>query len=916
MPQCPGCRKSFSRGYYNHLRQTQKPACRAVLAKAFREILGPDSDTDDTEVANHLDFNFEGSDGKDDDEDDEEEDLMYGANDYYGEAPAPEQLKGAREVRWAAEEAFRKTPVVEAFPSAKAGAPIANIQALPRYDSYRTCLKDPDNPWAPFLSQLDWEVAHWAKVCGLSSTTFTKLLKINGVCERLGLSYHSSQQLNNIINSSLPEIPKFQRDSVVMGGEVFEMYSRNIIDCIKYLFSDPKFTPHLLLVPERHYEDATCTNKIMHEMNTCRWWWNTQKAVEANTPGATIVPVIISSDKTQLTDFGGRTAYPVYLTIGNLPKEIRRKPSHHSHVLLAYLPSTRLEHVSNKSARRRMLANLYHSCMGRIFQPLETAGIEGVQMFRGDGVAFRCHPILACVPTDYQEQVLITSVKTGLCPSCPIPRDEIGEDGKEYPLRDFCMILEALSKADVDPTEFKKACEGAGVKPIYHPFWERLPYTHIFRSITPDILHQLYQGVIRHLISWIKECCGSAEIDARCRRLPPNHNIRLFMKGISTLSRVTGKEHAQMASVLLGLIISIRLPGGRSPSRLLRAVHGLLNFLFLAQYPMHTTETLKLLRDALKRFHDNKDIFVDLSIRDNFNIPKLHFLDHYLMYIELFGTTDNCNTEYTERLHIDLAKDAWDATNGKDKFPQMTVWLEPSNDQTSFEKGCPVPSLIRDYGAINFQDALAQFVVGVRDPHLHGVQLQQAIANVRFHFNAVNVYHKIKFTSYDPYVVGGPRESIVDSIHSRPIRKDKRNRDVPARFDTAVINDGTGQETGVAGYRIGQVRVVFSLPENVIAELFPLGMVLPKHLAYVEWFSSIPRAPDPNHLLYKIKRSMKDGMRLASVIPVANIRRSAHLFPDFGPVAPRDWTSPTVLELCGTFFVNSTSDRYMYATFF
>jgi Plavaka transposase len=143
------------------------------------------------------------------------------------------------------------------------------------------------------------------------------------------------------------------------------------------------------------------------------------------------VPVIISSDKTQLTDFGGKTAYPVYLTIGNLPKEVRRKPSHHSHILLAYLPCTRLKHVSNKSARRRMLANLYHSCMGRIFQPLETAGIEGVRMFRGDGVAFRCHPILACVPTDYQEQVLITSVKTGLCPSCPILRDEIGEGGKE-----------------------------------------------------------------------------------------------------------------------------------------------------------------------------------------------------------------------------------------------------------------------------------------------------------------------------------------------------------------------------------------------------------------------------------------------------------------------------------------------------
>jgi hypothetical protein len=33
-------------------------------------------------------------------------------------------------------------------------------------------------------------------------------------------------------------------------------------------------------------------------------------------------------------------AYPVYLTIGNLPKELRQKPSHHAQVLLAYLPCT------------------------------------------------------------------------------------------------------------------------------------------------------------------------------------------------------------------------------------------------------------------------------------------------------------------------------------------------------------------------------------------------------------------------------------------------------------------------------------------------------------------------------------------------------------------------------------------------
>ena len=73
------------------------------------------------------------------------------------------------------------------------------------------------------------------------------------------------------------------------------------------------------------------------------------------------------------------------------------------------------------------------------------------------------------------------------------------------------------------------------------------------------------------------------------------------------------------------------------------------------------------------------------------------------------------------------------------------------------------------------------------------------MTNIWFSFNAVPVFHKIKCTSYDPYVVGGPKESVVDSIHVQPVRKDKRNRDVPARFDTAVINDGTGRETGVSG---------------------------------------------------------------------------------------------------------------------
>ena len=67
---------------------------------------------------------------------------------------------------------------------------------------------------------------------------------------------------------------------------------------------------------------------------------------------------------------------------------------------------------------------------------------------------------------------------------------------------------------------------------------------------------------------------------------------------------------------------------------------------------------------------------MDLGICDSFYIPKLHFAKHYLESIKLFGTTDNYNTEYMERLHIDLVKHVYAATNFKDEFTQMTIWLE------------------------------------------------------------------------------------------------------------------------------------------------------------------------------------------------------------------------------------------------
>ena len=84
-----------------------------------------------------------------------------------------------------------------------------------------------------------------------------------------------------------------------------------------------------------------------------------------------------------------------------------------------------------------------------------------------------------------------------------------------------------------------------------------------------------------------------------------------------------------------------------------------------------------------------------------------------------------------------------------------------------------------------------------------------------------------------------------------------------------------------------------------------------ERLAYVEWFSKFT-TPASNHGMHKLKRSAQSGERVASIIPVSSIRRSAHLFPKFGQVVPEDWTSENVLEKCSVFYLNPFSDRNMY----
>jgi len=162
---------------------------------------------------------------------------------------------------------------------------------------------------------------------------------------------------------------------------------------------------------------------------------------------------------------------------------------------------------------------------------------------------------------------------------------------------------------------------------------------------------------------------GSEEVDEHFRSMLLHPELRHFKKGISLTTQWTGTEHKNMEKVFLCV-----LAGAMDPQVIL-AVRGVLDFIYYAHFETHTDESLAQLDAAWLLFHENKVIFEDLDIRKHFNISKLHSMKHYFDAIRFLGTADGYNTEGSERLHIDLAKVGYRASNKKEYIRQMTIWL-------------------------------------------------------------------------------------------------------------------------------------------------------------------------------------------------------------------------------------------------
>ncbi|KAI6002514.1 hypothetical protein EDC04DRAFT_2871876 [Pisolithus marmoratus] len=344
--------------------------------------------------------------------------------------------------------------------------------------------RSPDD-WAPFCSQLEFELAEFLfQHAEMPANQIDTLLELWAVLIlELGGSplFTNHMDLYCVIDSmSVGKVKwenfkithKHKQDGQEGQDDVIKLvqgHEDDLHQVVHNLLRHTDLKDEMDFVPYQEF-NATTDERHWEDFMSGDWAWDEVNKIIHNDPStvrATLVPIILGSDKTTVSIATGQTDYyPLYLSIGNV-----HNTTHSAHCdavvligFLAMLKTTR-EHA-NTPAFRKFKKQLLHLSLGCILRSLHAVMTIPETVLFSDQYYWHVIYSLAAYIADYEEQVLLLGIMHNWCPKCLAYQETLDEDA-------LCGF----------------------------------PCADIQRMLLLDILHQLIKGGFKdHLVDWVEKC--------------------------------------------------------------------------------------------------------------------------------------------------------------------------------------------------------------------------------------------------------------------------------------------------------------------------------------------------------------------------------------------------------------------------
>ncbi|KAG1884610.1 hypothetical protein F4604DRAFT_1878654 [Suillus subluteus] len=728
------------------------------------------------------------------------------------------------------------------------------------------------NVWYPFDGPGEWSLANFL-VENLSQTQIDKFLKLDWFQTRERPQFKSKDELFFYMQQLPGHGPKWQCTKLKLKGyeseQPIHLIWRDGLEVTKQLFANPVYANHMCYDPHYIYQGQE------HQFGE---FWTSDDAWEIQNQlpeGATIVLIIAASDKTPVTKHtGGLEMHPLFLTIGNIQGDVRMKATSHAWRCTVFMPI--LTFIINSDFQTLLRSRLWHKCMDLVCSNLKVAARVGEYMIDPSARLCYCFTPLISHIADLPKQLMI---------AC---------NGIDT----YTLIQQLCTRVDpwdlvVFLREAKKLCL-SGVHLLYWRNWRR---SNPARFLTPEILHALHKFFFDHVLKWIKQIMGH-ELDVQFKSHHKRTGVRHFSGGVSHVNQMTGHEHRDIQCTIVPTLWGMASPG------FIRAVRAMIDFIYLAQNPLHTESSIASMTQALWDFHDNKQAILNAEARqgksgakDDFFIPKLELMQSFACAISHVGTLMQWTADVRQRdfdplINAVVMEDEEVASTETDP---AFAWVSNANQAAQLRLQAPHPVRNHFLKGILSDNARIAFNVTVKaDRSRLDVSQLQSLYNISDFYHALHLYAtrngcilpgQLSFNTWMKF-----RIQLHSTFHacrimlSQQIHTEPPSSNFPrGNCDVVLFNQRV--DGGNNGSHVAQVRTIFqpTLPKGSCAQV---AKCLSQPLVYIQLFDFVVPGPEPSTGMWMVRRSYtrhpsqsERVIRCGCIIPLTDVTHVVEIIP-------------------------------------
>ncbi|KAG2033349.1 hypothetical protein BDR03DRAFT_935693 [Suillus americanus] len=595
----------------------------------------------------------------------------------------------------------------------------------------------------------------------------------------------------------------------------------------------------------------------------------------------------------------------LFMTIGNIQSDVRMKATSHAWRCVVFMPTPKF--IVNLDYQTLLQTCLWHKCVDLVCLKLKIAACVGEFMVNASANRCFCFTPLISHITDLPEQLMIACVSKNLSPVTTATQKEFGDAIPHPP------------------------CNGVDTYELICKLYDRVdPW---------DLYNFLKEAKKLHLSGWVKEAMGH-KLDLQFWSQHKHVGVHHFTSGVSHVKQMTGREHRDIQRTVV-------------PTMWGTVIRAMIDFIYLAQNPVHTEASLKAMSTALSDFHDHKQTILNAEARrgkggakDNFFIPKLELMQSFTHMIpHKTSRQKDFETIHLFKLYTLLASSPVSASGRASNDPLVNVvsmeddevtgpevdpvlaWISRVNPDAQRCLHAPHPVRNHFLKGIMSDDARIAFNVTINpDFKCLTVLKLQTLYNIVDFLQALHHYFTIHnhgdlnmqssqvlFSAWFKFHI-----QLYSAFHECTIMPSQLLQAKPpsSKFSYGHCNTVLIQNNRSSVPYVAQVQAVFQLTTLPIK-----APALNQVLAYVQHFNVIGDKPEPTTGMWRLTCSYlgdvlqpQSRRRCGSILPLTDITHGVELIPVYNTLLPKEVDSSNSLEVFDEYFLNNFADKELYHT--